>query len=342
MKRVLIVNSTTADTSSGHLFTALEQAIDAQGAATAETIHLEIGSGVKEKVLRSFFPSARRRKAFSKADIVIVHTSVLFVAWEILFGRVTGKRLCAIYWDSYPESFTGLGRSRPNWLLKPYGWLERALLRLCHTILPPSRDYLPHLEALGLAKRARILPIWPFTDIRPTIQIPERPVVEIGFAGAINIIRGMDHALRTISETTERRIELHTYGREPPRPPDGYDSDRITIHHHGFIPQDEIMERLANHDFGLVSLHPEFSLPAFPSKSVSYICAGLPILYVGPSLPDFENLVVESNVGLVLKPDIKVDLKVRSKALREDFGIAQKKFLDHVDLDGEKIAKILQ
>ena len=344
MKRVLIINTAGPDTSSGHLFTALGQALESSNHSEVEIAHLKNGAGIWAKLSKMLLPSLRCWRAIRRADIVIVHTTVFLAAWEILMARAFGKRLLAVFWDSYPESFMGLGRTHPGLSLKCYGWGERGLLRLCDVILPPSEDYLPHLLTIGLADKAEFLPIWPFTDIRtPVMPSPRREdTVEICFAGAVNVIRGLDHALHTLVKTTDNRIELHFYGRNAPSLPESLPRDRVTLVDHGFVAQGEIMERLATHDFGLVSLHPDFALPAFPSKCISYICAGLPVLYTGPPLRSFEKFLTETETGLALEAGMEVDLGSHAHALRADFAKAQQKALRRVNLSEDKIAKILQ
>lgn len=341
MKRVLILNTTNASTSSGHLMVALGEAL-ADNGAHVDVQHLITGQGLKAKLSRIFLPSKARRLAFKRADIIIAHTSVLFSAWEIICGRMFGKPVYAIYWDSYPESFAGLGRKQSRATTHLFGLVERALLRLCNELYPPSHDYLKHMDRLGLAARAEVLPMWPFTPVSEPRKFNARHRIQIGFAGAVNPIRGVEHALKTLRQATDAEIELHTYGAVKPELAANETTAAITHVHHGFVPQDEIMARLRRHDFGLVSLHPDFSLPAFPSKSLSYICAGLPVLYVGPAMPAFEALLSETGIGLTVKPGDRIDLVARTAEIWRDIPASQQRALAHLRLNEERLAKILQ
>lgn len=342
MTRVLIVNSAGRTSSSGQLFEALHRAF-AQAGHEAEILHLEPGSGLAGNLSRLLPLSRERRAKLRPAEVVVLHTSVIFNAWEIVTARLRGKRVAVIYWDSYPESFNALERrkSRVGSLL--FGAVERWLLRRCDVLLPPSEDYLPHLHKLLPGVEARVLRMWMFTPVTGPIQ-PDRgdAPVEIGFAGAVNPIRGLDHAVRRISEAMAGPISFHTYGRTAPKLGLPATGARVTHVHHGFIPPDAIMERLAGHDFGLVSLHPGFPLPAFPSKTLSYVGAGLPILYVGPELPDYQALLAELGIGITLGPAGPADLAALAERLRDAMTEAQTRALEKLALDEAQLDKILQ
>ncbi|MGS4948169.1 hypothetical protein ACVDG3_22120 [Meridianimarinicoccus sp. RP-17] len=342
MTKVLIVNCSGAIGSSGQLFDALYLAF-AKAGHEAEIMHLEPASSFAGKFARLLPLSRERRAKLRRADVVVLHTSVIFTAWEIVVSRLRGKRVAVIYWDSYPESFNVLNRSKSRLGSFLFGAIERWLLRRCNVLLPPSEDYVPHLHKVFPGIETRVLRMWMFTPVTDRGR-PDRgtPPLEIGFAGAVDPIRGLDHAVRRISEATVGPVSFHTYGRTAPYLGLPAAGARVTHVHHGFVSPDAIMERLAAHDFGLVSLHPGFPLPAFPSKTLVYVGAGLPILYVGPELPDYQALLAELGIGTTLAPGVSAELVCEAERLRGAITQAQTRTLEKLELNEAQLDKILQ
>ncbi|EAQ03068.1 hypothetical protein OB2597_13028 [Pseudooceanicola batsensis HTCC2597] len=342
MTRVLVINDAAQESSTGHLFEALAAALRSRGHA-AEVVHVASASSGKGRAARLLPPSRDLRRAIRQADVLVLHTSVVFNAWDILIARATGTRIGVIYWDSYPESFNAVERRTSGPVDRIFGAAERFLLRRSDVILPPSEDYLPHLARLFPRSRVRVLPMWPFTPVTASAtEARQRDRVEIGFAGAVNAIRGLDHAAAVLGSASRAPVALHTYGSDAPELGLPESGAHVTHVHHGFIPQDRIMARLATHDFGLVSLHPAFGLPAFPSKTLSYLCAGLPILYVGPRLDHYERILAETGIGTTLHEGDRTDLGQVAADLRADMPEAQARALDLFGLNEARLADILQ
>jgi hypothetical protein len=85
---------------------------------------------------------------------------------------------------------------------------------------------------------------------------------------------------------------------------------RLTIAHHGFVEPAELAAKFADLHFGLVSIDAAFSLPAFPSKAMAYLAAGLPILYTGRRLPMLEGTLRDNAIGVVLRDGLLSDDRI--------------------------------
>lgn len=344
-KRVLIVNSTDARTSSGQLLDQLGIAINASGQATAQVLHLGVRRGWHRRLRAILLPSLVRLRAIWSADVVVVHTSVLFFAVEILGARLLGKRVKSIFWDSYPASFTVLKppsvRAR---LLCLYRFCESSLLRSCHQVLLPSPDYDCNVKSMGVTNTA-YLPLWPI--VAPTIPDRDQPrqsdgALHIVFTGAANPIRGLQNAIDILGQNTQTPIVLHLFGRQFPQLETDRGPGTITIRHHGFVEPDIIGTQISQMDAGLVSLHPDFDLPAFPSKIVSYISTGLPILYIGPQQLALQHFLESTKIGLVANSETIANLDADLSAIRHTLTLAQAKALKELNLTEDKIACLLQ
>lgn len=60
----------------------------------------------------------------------------------------------------------------------------------------------------------------------------------------------------------------------------------------------EYEELLSCADVGLITLDPRFSIPNYPSKILSYMEKGIPVLAATDTQTDFKNLIIESKCGL--------------------------------------------
>ena len=70
----------------------------------------------------------------------------------------------------------------------------------------------------------------------------------------------------------------------------------------------ELVDIMKINNFGLIVLKKTISDYTNPSKFVSYLSQGLPVLYFGPEDNEIYHLITEENCGIVL-PDDKLDLK---------------------------------
>jgi hypothetical protein len=96
-------------------------------------------------------------------------------------------------------------------------------------------------------------------------------------------------------------VELHLFSKdECPRDLRelAQRSPGLAVVERGELAPDELQRELRELDAGWVSLDPGFELPAFPSKAMAYICAGIPVLFCGPPLPGYRRWLLGTGLGL--------------------------------------------
>jgi len=76
-------------------------------------------------------------------------------------------------------------------------------------------------------------------------------------------------------------------------------SNVINIIFKDFIPRDEYLQLIRLCDIGLISLNEKFTIPNFPSKSMSYFDAEIPILAAVDSSTDYGTIIENAGAGLV-------------------------------------------
>lgn len=89
-----------------------------------------------------------------------------------------------------------------------------------------------------------------------------------------------------------------------------------------------------NCDVGIVTLSPFFTIPNYPSKSLGYMIAGLPILAATDSNTDFRELIYKAQCGLWCNSANQTDFFIAieklasDKILRKKLGINGRKYLE--------------
>lgn len=284
-----------SDTSS-RLFAALAQALTARGIpATYEIRRMPGGLGAKWHELRD----CRRR--LDGASAVLVHTPLLPATLLVAAALTKRVPIYSYVWDLHPESSHILDPVRRSKARSGLHWLiERGIMAVSRRVVVPSEDYLPWLRFLP--RRIRVVPLWPTDVVLPPVprSSSEAGPIKVAFAGQVNQVRGLMTGVRNLRAFWgERDIELHVFGTSggPNNPLDELSADRIKVLGHGYVDPATLGNQLRHMDFGLVSLDPTFPLPAYPSKAMTYLCAGLPILFSGPELPAYRAWLSGNGIG---------------------------------------------
>lgn len=85
------------------------------------------------------------------------------------------------------------------------------------------------------------------------------------------------------------------------------------------LPRDEYEELIKNTDVGIISLHPDFNIPNFPSRILSYMEYKKPVLALTDKNTDFKEMIEESGCGRwVYSQDIDKIIENINKLVYED------------------------
>ncbi|MBM1689167.1 glycosyltransferase [Sulfitobacter geojensis] len=241
-----------------------------------------------------------------RSDLLIVHSPLGFSICAMLLAKLLGRPIIAFVWDLYPVRINGRrydGRLRR----KMADCIERFALWMSDHLIVQTEDF---LSSPSLA-RAQVIPFW----YVPSDLEPRKPVnfagqqhLQFAFAGQINETRGLSEALLFIDKILNKRAILNIYSRDPFEPPDNL--KRVEVRHCGYVTKEILAGSLMQHDVGLISLHPGFEGPAFPSKSLDYLAAGLPVVYFGPPLAHFSLLLETTGCGVTASASTQLNFDV--------------------------------
>ncbi|WP_224199420.1 MULTISPECIES: glycosyltransferase [Pacificimonas] len=269
--------------------------------------------------------------ALFRHAMVLSHSAAAFSLPTLLAAKLTGRPIILVIWDIYPESLGWASRHRLlSWCLSK---LENAAYALSDLVLVNSEDYLQHVRRKG-AGNVRVVPMWTVEEPRPALGQPRRPSdpLRLAWAGQINPLRDLPSTVRQVLDSCRGEVELHLFTSSdiPPALVQLAQAEgRLTLKERGFLPLEKLYSELGRLDFGLVSIDPRFDMPFFPSKTMSYLLAGIPVLFEGPRTPALDRLFDADGIGL------RVDevTEERLSALHQAFPERRRRYLERVETE---------
>jgi hypothetical protein len=320
--RFLMISNSSSHQTTARLTAVLSDRLREKGHPTQLQLRA-LPRGIVPK-LRSLLVSELQNIALiRRADVVVVHTPLALSLLTLFSARLLRRSVLSFIWDLHPESNRLIGTMRNPLLLRLFWLLERLGLFLSSRLLISTEDYRPFLGPLG--RKARVVPIWPCDPVTQVGSPPEDRDVDtlrIGFAGQINSIRGLAEGISKVLDSWQgTKVELHLFsGDACPEPLVRRAScdPRLVIVEYGFVDPVQLQQHLAELDLGWVCLDSSFRLPAFPSKIMAYLCAGLPVLYTGPALPALCCWLATHQLGIATAPG-RVLGELEIADLRRDF-----------------------
>lgn len=294
------------------------------------------------KTIRYLAISLRNAYYSHKHDVVICHTMAVRNLPIFALKRVMGYRLGLIIWDLYPESFQWHDIQMHTFVSHIFRIAERACIRSADFIVVPSEDYLEVVKSIT-KKRIEIVPIWhDNSELLPFCQRREfhDRAIELGFGGQINEVRGFLQAIITLAKSARhQQLVIHIFTSDENSVLRTEIPKNVSLRWRGFLPSNEYKAAISALDAGIVSLNPEFNLPAYPSKTIEYVKSGLPVLYVGPDLPGYIRLLTRNGIGAHIQS--QNDLALVLRGLHDSYSQKRQAFLEEVSEQQKNIYNIL-
>lgn len=289
-------------------------------------------SGVLAKIPTFVATELGNLRALRGKKAILAESPAFLALPTLLVAKLSGKRLLVYIWDIYPASFgspKGPGGRLLHTLVRR---LEHFSIALADQVLVSSSDYLEGVRKLG-AKNILIIPMWPPDIIYPVRVRSVGDVTRVAWAGQIHPIRGLTQAIRQLLSAFPGKVVLQIFSHDT-IPEDlvrlAETNERFSIENKGFKSADILIAELANCDFGLVSIDTGFALPAFPSKIVTYLAAGLPIIYIGPDTPVLRDLFSIKGIGIFVEDGVAIK-RLEIESLYANFRAARDKFFNESD-----------
>ncbi len=272
-----------------------------------------------------------------KQDVVIcLTTPPWLVTAALAAGRLKGSKVVLWSMDLYPEVLEAAGMIRHNGIASRFfQWINRRIYkRLAHTICLDGamrelidQRYSPSSASLPMT----VIPNWE-TDSRqqqPGEVLPEQLAQLCSAPDEFTVLylgnTGVGHEFETIIDVAEqvrddaitflfvgggkRQQELQAAVRE---------RNLSNVHFHDYIPTAVLPTVLAAADASLITLRAASRGVMSPSKIYTYLAAGLPVLYVGPTETNVDEAIVEFKCGLSFRNGAVPEISRSLIELRDD------------------------
>lgn len=249
-------------------------------------------------------------------DAAVVYSPPLplaLAAWAL--GRWRRRPLVVNIQDLFPQSAIDLGVLRNSHLIRVFRWMESFLYRRADLITAHSEGNRRYMVNAGAdPKRVRVIANWIDTEaiqpmdrhngLRASLGLGEKFIVS--FAG----IMGFSQDLETVLESAallknQRDIAFLIVG-------DGVEKAKLekmardnnldNVYFLPMQPKDKYPGVLAASDVCLATLRQEVRTPVVPSKILSIMAAGRPVLASLPLDGDAPRLIAEAQCGISIAP----------------------------------------
>ncbi|MCL4503943.1 MAG: glycosyltransferase family 4 protein [Deltaproteobacteria bacterium] len=287
-------------------------------------------------------------------EAALVYSPPLPVALAMLaMCRLRRRPLIVNIQDLFPQSAVDLGVLSNPYLIRIFRRLESFLYRHADLVAVHSGGNRRHvLNEGGKSGRVTVIPNWIDTKaiqpglrengLRAALNLDHHFVVS--FAGIMGYSQDLDTVLdsaRILKDQRDIVFLLVGDGVEKPKlqqlaRENQLDNVPLSI----LQPKDKYPEVLAASDLCLATLRQEVKTPVVPSKILSIMAAGRPVLASLPLDGDAPRLMAEAQCGLAIPPS---DPEAMSQAilqlyqdpgLREKMGVQGRRYaLEHLSLD---------
>ena len=241
--------------------------------------------------------------------------------------KVSGVRF--IYWlqDVYSMAVTKLLTKKLGMAGAAIGWyyrrLERAQFRLSDAVIVISEDFVPLAISWG-AKQVSVIENWaPIDDLPIGVKDngwSRQHGLQTGFAYLYSGTLGRKHNPSLLLKLAQDReadasvvVVAQGYGVPQLQAAQAPAMKLLPIQ-----PAQYLADVLATADVLLATIEPEAGTFAVPSKVLSYLCAGRPILLTAPKENLAARIVERANAGIVVDPADATGFLAAALRLRDE------------------------
>lgn len=265
----------------------------------------------------SFFAGSALRKYFGgrHVDLLLDFSPLVVTAWPIIWAKRHYKcRGYAYLTDFFPFHQHGAGQQIGGRIAFKMGLLlETFLLRHFETVgcmSPTGIEYVARHYRLKPSQRVRLLHLWGDISLpapqdaralRAMYDLPaDRPIILFG--GQIAEGRGIEELLEVAIRAKRARPDLVFLfmgtGRLEPLVQERIDAGCDNIILRAPVRRDDYLALVTSCDIGVVSTVAGTGVPSFPSKTIDYLRAGIPVVASVEETTDYGEFVDRNGFGI--------------------------------------------
>jgi glycosyltransferase involved in cell wall biosynthesis len=257
-----------------------------------------------------------------KADAAIVYSPPLplgLTAWGL--KKLQGLPFILNVQDLFPQSIIDLGLLRNRWLIRFFEGMERFVYRHANIITVHSegnREHVMRKLDKGQAEKVKVIPNW--VDVHFIQPGPRMnwfreahglgDAFVVSFAGVLGYSQDLDvvlDAARILEDGGwSSEILFLIVGDGVERPRLEAKARQMGLNNVRFLPmqpREKYPAVLHASDIGLATLHAEVRTPVVPSKILSIMAAGRPVVAAMNLDGDGPRLIAEARCGLCVPPE---------------------------------------
>jgi glycosyltransferase involved in cell wall biosynthesis len=231
---------------------------------------------------------------------------------QILLAKRISRLNYMILWDFFPYHHRSIGLMPNPIIFKLAYWLENWSIRhfdIIGCMTPVNLAYLKSRYQLRPGQRHEVLPIWGRIDqpasvsrsvMRSAFDLPINKKIVV-FGGTLTEGRGIDDILAAADVSQRLYPDLAFLIIGDGRLAD-FVNERVklggsNIFYRKRIPRESYLELLTACDAGLVCTVRNVDVPTFPSKTIDYLRAGIPIVASIEASTDYGHFIETNELG---------------------------------------------
>lgn len=257
----------------------------------------------------------RFRRLFDRTDydVLLVWTPCVLVRSAFRYAQAHSKARSVLYIaDFFPIHHAELGLVPRGGIYALAKAMEEKLFRRFDFIfcnLPSNIGYLRKHYRLRPQQDVRWTPLWvptteirrrPKAEVRSSYDLPQDAPIAV-FGGQIVEGRGVEQMLEAAVQSREAGHSTHFLfigdGRLVPMVKEAAARPGSNVIHRNAVPREEFLSILTACDVGMLATVPGVSSHSFPTKSMDYLRAGLPVVAAVEPGSDFARMITDHEVG---------------------------------------------
>jgi glycosyltransferase involved in cell wall biosynthesis len=266
----------------------------------------------------SLLAMCRGRRHFGPkpADLVVTFSPVVigtFIWFWVLRAARLGSYAYLVDFFPFHHRSTGVRLDGP--VFRVTEWIETALLRKFSVIgcmSPRGLEYLRKHYRLRADQPTGIVPLWGPQSLAPKVDVAlvrakhglpvDQPIAVFG--GQITEGRGIEEILANASLAQDAGSNLVFLfvgqGSLAPMVQNAINAGARNLILLGEVGRDDYLTLAASCDVGIIATVPNVDVPTFPSKTIDYLRAGLPVAASVEATTDYGEFVEARGFGLAV------------------------------------------
>ena len=297
---------------------------------------------------------------------VAIFANVPIAALLLITISLRLRAIPYIFWwqDFYSEGVRVVAETRLGiagaFIGRAARWVERTIARGAATVVPITEAFVSQLDEWDVSpERVHVIPNWAALE-----ELPPRPRVNpwaeehelvdvpvVMYAGTI----GLKHDPSAIAKLARRlpedcRVVIVSEGS-------GREwlemnaSEESRLRFLDYQPFEQLPDMLASADILLVMLESNASRYSVPSKALTYLCAGRPVLAILPPDNAIALMIQSAGAGIVVSPDDQVgayaalNQLLSDPDLRNQMGMAARRYAElnfHIEDVADRFQSVIE